>query len=1370
MKRNKNRTETEIFQVGFLKPFLQASDRPFIKQLNWFTGFGKTYTAAVFAIDLFVKADVIPVFIAPLQSLVKGFSDDVQKHNVARDRADEIEALLLERGAGVPVHRLYSRDYHQNDRTFFDAVIKLHDWLVGNAAVFAALERNDRGDAKNSFAARVADMRRKSRVCLESSFHDLAPSDDTYADAHAAYLKSASRALSLADSITRRLVALDVDNRTSNPTALRIMTAPSVADMVRRLQPLQVFLDDPGIIVSTASKSQVQQQVYAYDSKAGKNRWITFESLPEFLKDLNKDDSALGRMVSKRPDSARVVMFVDEEEDSYWYLFDQRKSVVNSEGRNDLNVVITEFFTFLDLRWPISFEKPGADYSLAHKVFFHLERIAAVSQAVWREFELEKTAARAKHLPDARRVEIFRREFENANPALIGKWTDGELLEVLKQLIDRNDVHNQFQRFQEKARVLAGLREYVSTLDPVALGDSYSTYRVLRELVVEKKYFTMSRASYGEVLDQPGQTFFNGESSVMATDFLKRIQLTPDTGDQTIRLVYHEDELPQGAYTLFNYLELVLFIAQVLKVESGDAAITFSKDDLERYSGLARFRRDVRSLFKKKNVEGGFEQDTFDDELLTENFFFSGTKSVVTLEESWRQADEYNLPADVNLTVTITSLRDTPEEDLLQALGRSNGIYLMSATGGLAAASTGAFNTKQLQRMLEAKGGVYGEMTEEELVVVGKRANDYLALREREVAIVDDTAPASGFDVSGGYKGLKQLFHEAIPKKQEVGYLHLNSYKKHEIDGLVASLDKLLATEVRSGLALCQTIRRVQKCLVNLARTEGSGIEQLDNDGHHFVVKPVLPFYRKTGSTDPVTLILYTAERFRKRDSTKTGAVSEADDSGQFNQELVDALNITNHKVLLWTAYGSASRGLDFITTERGEKKDFELFCLLNDPYYTRHTRPGSRGFSMEMFQSYLQVVRDDVEEWPAMSKRDLLYEYSRNRWKRLRKEHFIDITRTVFQALGRGERVPEAKMPKQRIVISAQASQMVHLGVGYVPELAKRASPAQRKALEAIEAHNRVAAVFPNEDMRKTHAADSLKRALLFREYTSQTPKHFRSSPVARQSWPWLFNTRMFMDPEAYRVELGKRGIPSEFIDGTYLQVPGNAELFTKEVSRAGVTESIITDYVDGTDVYDWVGMLAPAGLADKMSPDSQKFMKARHGFPVETAEGLMRLYPQPWFVTEIMKGYIAELEFERFVEDQFRVLPTQLETTGKLLRYLNVEEHPLCADLFQLYDYYLEPTNGNSLVAIDVKNWARITDRLQKDELEAEARNKHERLRALFPDRTVHAVYVNLRGAHKHQVERPPTGSIRFMSLFVCPSDEWVHNDNLVNALLGQ
>lgn len=164
--------------------------------------------------------------------------------------------------------------------------------------------------------------------------------------------------------------------------------------------------------------------------------------------------------------------------------------------------------------------------------------------------------------------------------------------------------------------------------------------------------------------------------------------------------------------------------------------------------------------------------------------------------------------------------------------------------------------------------------------------------------------------------------------------------------------------------------------------------------------------------------------------------------------------------------------------------------------------------------------------------------------------------------------------------------------------------------------------------------------------------------------------------------------------------------------------------------------------------------------------------MFPQPWFVTEIMKGYIAELEFEQYIEAQFGVSAHHLQLGVTQLKYIEIVKHPLYAELYQMYDYYLELGN-DTIAAIDIKNWARSTDRLKREELQAQAIEKHARIRALLPDQVVHAFYVNLYGAHKHAiVNAPSSGSIQFMSLYVSSTNpfgisSWIPNENLANAL---
>ncbi|MFC4789104.1 MULTISPECIES: hypothetical protein [Giesbergeria] len=1365
-------TATSIFLKGFKEPYLRANERPFIKLLNWYTGIGKTYNAAAFGIELFLKCDVIPVFIAPLQSLVTQFSSEVLKHQENRSYADELEEAIRDHGAGIPIYRLYSRDYHVNDRTFFSACLALVKWLERHPYVVNQMERSPKHEGSDkSVRARIQELRVKAASCEQSNFLGMSTADESYEDARAAYIKSAQQARSLADRFVWKLIQLDVQSRPAKRDEDRYMQAPEIAELVYRLHPLQAFLDTPGIIVSTASKAQVAHKVFTVDGKGG-FRQRDWENLPQFLEELNQNDSTLGRLVSRRPDSARVITFVDEEEDSYWYLFDQRKSVVNSGGRNDLNLVISEFFQYFDLKWPMAFERlerDGPRRGLAKKVYEHLEEFAAISKSVEDEFRLEVERTRASFIAPARKVAILREKLEKQFPKTVQWFNDAELLAVLTQLHERNDAHAGFKRFRQKARVLASIRSYVEQIAPRDQGTTYDVFVKIHDLVANKKFFTMSRSTYGEVLDQPGQTFFTESASVMDTEFLRQVQLTKDTAEQTIRLQYHDGKTPDGAYTLYDYLRLVVFMARVLAVTSGEEAIEMSKVDQKRYPSLDEFRSDVRRLFNGQTTSEGLETEVSDKELLTDSFLFEHTKSVVTLEESRNQAEEYNKEADVCLTLTITSLRATPEEDIVRALGRTNGVYLMSATGGLDSASSGAFNTKHLRRYLEERGGLFSQMSDDELAVVGAKAVEFLNKRDREVVILNDDEPASTFEVSTAFKGLYQQFDEARPKKGDFGYAQLNRHKRHELQGLVASLDKLMATSIRSGLVLCQTTEHVKKCLQRMANSSLGLVEHMDNTGDHFIIKPgAMPTYNGYSQKEDIHIVLYSAERFRKKDRSKTGAVDLEDDKGQFSKELEDALDISRKKILLWSAYASASRGINFLTKQHGTERDFELFCLLNDPYYTRHTRPSASGFSMEMFQSFAQVLRDEPG-WAAMSKGELLFEYSRNRWKRLRKEHVIDITRTVFQALGRGERRPSVQMPKQHLYISSEAARMVHLGLRHAPELRKRASPAQRAVLAQLSLHHQKTHVFEMPEEREQHHVQSLEKAIAFREFTGSMPGRFRTDESTRRMWELLFRSTMFTDPVKYMDDLRAAGVPDAYLNGCFVEVPMGADVYTLQFTMAIRSDLVVTDAEDGTEAYDWTSMVVPESLISRLTESTRKLLKEWRGFRLP--DRTKRLLPQPWFVTEIMKGYIAELEFEQYVGDQFAVWAHELPLEGGPVTYVKPEMHPLYAELYQLYDYYLQP-EPDVWVAVDLKNWTRNTDSLKKDQLLKQAQTKHAKLQALLPGVNVHALYVNLQGAHKFGGILPAKGTIRFMSMYVRNTGDpgWMPNANLRDAILGK
>jgi hypothetical protein len=1366
------RTLGEVYQLAFLSALKEAGDKPFLKCINWFTGVGKTHSAALFSLELLLQHRIIPVFLAPLQSLVTGFADEIRKHQTSNKLADDIADVLLTRGSPVPVYRLYSVDYHMNNVRFFESTLLLLDWLEQHTLVRESLredhEKGPRNNKKKSFDGLMADVRSKANYCKTSNFLHMSPFADDYDIQRELYRRAARAVVGIATRITRKAIMLEIASRERGPTPHRLLEAPVVSEMVKLLFPLQAFLDRPGIIVSTASKFSTAQEVFIVSDKKVGVVSVPYENVFHFIHEINQEDSPVGSIIFPGHRSVRTITFIDEEEDSYWFLFEQHKSVVNPEGRNDLNEVISEFVKYFDLVWPSSFEK-GTNWTLAKKVYYYLGDIAAISSGVWSDFDAERAATSADYLPDVRRLQILRAAFEAYKKDVADLFTDAELREILTELLDNNDSETGFERFKEKARVLSQLREFIKEIPRREKDDDYITFRRVRDLIFDKKYFEMSRVSFGEMLDQPGQTFFNQSANIMVTDFFKHTELLNNTGNQTVRLHYHENDVPATAFTLLHYMKFVLFIARIMDKRGSDQIRMPRIDIDDRYINLDKFRKDVHILFKARNTLDGLNDEINDDELITDEFIYSGTKSVVTLDEAWRQAEEYNYAKNICLTASVTSLRDTPEQDIRYLLARNNGIFLMSATGGLQGTSSGAFNMAHLKKCVEDAEGCFFPMSDIELTVARKRAHEWLDKRERRVQVVDFGFRAHHFPTSEGYSGLSTQFADAL--LQAAGsFTNINVHKEREIEGLVCSLDRLLTTNLRSGLCLCISVAWMRRCLRKLAE-KWSFVKQMDATGHHFVIQPQgLPYYRKQGAHEDIVIILYQSERFRLISQTETGVAPNEDDPGQFSQELYDALKTKDHKVLLWTAYGSAGRGVNFVVDYTDKIQDFELVYLINAPFYTRHTRPSSRGFSMESLQSLVQTLRDKNGQPLAMTRADLLYEFSRNRWKIMEVEHIIDVVRTLFQALGRVERRPNERIDFQEIYVDADVAKYIYLGAKFSPGLRERASPSQISVLRQIDVHNEQTALFQLDVERRDHEANSLALASEFARYTSILPSKFRSSEQARINWGKLFDLKMFSNPVAYMKLLQRHKIPEEVIRTFFLQVPAASLLYTKEAQSLGWSARIITDYKDGRDLYHWASSLGPSSLLQQLDKFRTINRHAR-GFAVKENPGYI-LVPQPWFVRDIMKGYLAEIVFEDFVRERFG-FDAANGVHPRPVTFIDPVGHPLESEIYQLYDYYLQ-TSNDVIVAVDIKNWTRATDQLKKEELEISARKKHKQLRHLFPRKTIHAIYINLHGAHKYRVISPSSGSIRFMSLYVKsgtkPDSLWIPNTNLMDAILAR
>lgn len=1382
----------DIYWLAFEAAFRDAGQSAFCKFVNWFTGFGKTHAAAAFALELFTKHGVYPIFLAPLQSLVSGFEEKLKKNIAGASAMNDMETALSRQRADVPVYRFYSNDYHINDKHFFVQAQTLYDWLMLHPDVFRELEKDHDRKSRpkgKSFRSALAEAGVKARQCADSGFLLVPRYADDYEDQKKIYVERAQAVLGMAQRIVKKAIRMTIESRHRagshplsylNPSRNRSGSSNIVLDMMRKLFPIQAFLEKPGIIISTASKFAMEQQFIYWDDENKMCRQRNYDDVFQFIYELNQPNNIIGHIVQPKLGTLRAVTFIDEEEDSYWYLFDQHKSKINSEGKNDLNWVMNEWLRYFDISWPRQFEK-GNDRTLAIKLYLNLSVFPRVAPKLWDKLAAERAMTDCTFVPEERQVALFREALDQADSEVSTLFSDRDLRELMHELIETHQSDRGYERFREKASVLAALREAINASGIRGEDESeYAAFRRVYTLLAGKKYFEMSRVSFGEWREQPGQTFFDGAAYVMDTELFQRTQLSSHTGNQTIKLKLHETgRMPKRAFTLEHYLKIIILIAKIMRQPSIRMAV---EDQKTYYTHLAKFRTEIRKLFKSRNMipsSAERDQDLDDAEEewsaepedmslpVTDEFIYASLKSIVGLEESRHQADEYNKEKNVSLTVTISNLRDTPEEDLRLLISRNNGVYLLSATGGLQSAASGAFHTFWIKKCLDDAGGHLYPMTQDELQSVRKHVCEWIGKRDRRVRIFNQQMVRRTFPTSPGFPGLEHQFLSALSGKMRPGKRY-SAHKQDEISGLVCTLDRMLSTPIRSGMSLCINVQWMRHCLMALCETQPF-IRQLDHSGNIFAINPsCLPAYAHMPHQDEIHIVIYEAERFRKLNPLQTGIAPQSDDLGEFSMELYEALDITSHRLLLWSAYGSASRGVNFITTNHGVKKDFELVMLVNAPYFTRHTRPSAQGMVIEAFQSMVQRMRHDRGHPLTENRNDLLRAYACNRDKLLAQEHIIEVTRTLFQALGRVEREPEALMPLQEIYIHTEVAKYIHLATKYAPELAARASPSQSTVLTAIEIDNIQSALFSTDDERQRHEWKSLSMACSFSKWTEALPKQFRSSAAARSTWEGIFDRKMFTNPHAYLKKLRRLNVPAEIISSLYLRVPINALLYTKQASKAGEQQLIITDFKDGADLYDWTTLLGPSSLLRTLLA-AKAIMKHTMGFP--DSDPAYVNVPQPWFARDIMRGFLAECLFADFTQEHLGITTTAC--ANSVATFLQIRGHPKESELYQLYDFYLEP-DGGTLVGIDIKNWSRHADQALTPQLQENALRKHASLRTVYRGKRIHAIYINLCGAYKYLVDDPPGGFIKYMSLYV-PDGEgaahgWIANTNLIDALLGK
>lgn len=1370
--------------------------RPVIKGVYEPTGSGKTHSAVRFAIDAYLAPDsTIPIYIAPIKRLVEDFEGAL---------ADALEQRGL---IDIPVYRLYARSDFAKDDSLLGEVISFcreaRKVLIGNNLIDdpAILPQPDSS----------TDQQRKKRTSEQWinqvdtavqqywRWRDLAKINPLEAVLSEQMSDAMNRIWSGLSALCTEIIRCEVmSNYTSG-----YIERPALRLILLKLMPINLFIHKPGIIVATASKFVAQaREVQKRTSKIGVTKAITrtYDSFFEWASCRNE----------------RFCLFIDEEEEAYSYIFNaQKKKLTNRDV--DLHRVVYAFFHHFDLGSLSNYADSEGD-SFARKFFDSTSQI--VNQLKDIKIVIESGGSIYEKIDGLKKI------------TSLTAFSNAQLKLLVQDFFGKSDVQNDYKNLKQKLLILEKIKKFIIDVHKpwpkeTNVEAPFDVYRRLQNVFQDKKQILAGPQVIKDLRTELEYLFFNEQLELVDHSVLEQVRVVPSIAHRNLELVTANELLQEApakqkaSFSLGEFLRFIMMMTQTL------FRTPITIQDADKFSRISDHQSEVLCLYRQKIGLWGIDSSGFpmgsvpaDDPLLTEISVFHQSKFAMSIVEDVGRKTEYSTNLRI-ISMAATVLRKTPE-DLLSIFLRTgkleaeydsrpgNIAYLMSATGGMKGCWSG-FNLPYLSRQLALSGSELLGPTSHEMQFM-QSFRSYRGAK-RNIRVYDfDADPArliEGLRPGELYIKLEKEFENDL---QGEGRFENNPYKRDEIRYIAALISRLACGQERSAMAFTQTVETLKRILNRMA-VRGMGVKSFNQTSGLYTFDPSV-FGIKS---DPIRIITYTASFGKdtlKLVDDRVRVLTEIDGTDEDDDQSVlsSLLDETNYKVLFVSSFRSAARGLNLTlkyacqnsSLESGQqsdrKKDFDILMLAMSPYYDGLYRsPDDAETLIERLQAMLQHLYLN-NTLGMYHYRDLPQAIADGREEAFHPEYYRNIAREIIQAIGRAERV-DGGLATQHIFLNREVIYELVQFYKMEPEFSNRLSVANHAVYLYTEALKQQTTLFQTEKEWGNYVKQEIIKADSFLAVSASLYRGFRSR-VKRETWERIRNPLMFINPEdyLYSLEQTPAGMPDDrwksFVSYAF-QPRNRIELYLISVDKA-VAAMPDADRMLGEDVMDAVGgRLAYLSLVTDLyhagrqayKPEQNLIPPALRHCPEfkaavqKTGINLETLFidwlPRPQFFIDYVKGYFAELIF------------TNLMLNRSWVKTIDVVNHPNVRDIYEKFDVFIEgPTQ---ILAIDLKNWGRRTDRLVGRKLRQAASAKTKTVEAFLHipinaqrtairrakiveqklgPKTVVPIYLNLSGTRCSGQEILDDRIIPFFNLFVAEYDangyvQYVLNQNFINLI---
>lgn len=711
--------------------------------------------------------------------------------------------------------------------------------------------------------------------------------------------------------------------------------------------------------------------------------------------------------------------------------------------------------------------------------------------------------------------------------------------------------------------------------------------------------------------------------------------------------------------------------------------------DANQYRDLFDYIYKFQGRFSQSLPEKSIDIDAF----VTDLHVYASTKSKTDLHQAPMAQHQSMHTQAININVLQTM--GSPELELTKWLNAGHTVVLSSATVGLPGVYCGTYNVSYIVHNVQEKRTlVQSRLSEEGQKALAELHDLYNQQHTVITTIINESEP------SMDSTDWVDIWMAGLSERGLLDRVRNNAYTTRTRNNAVRMLGEFIWQRSNSGLIMQLTNKDIQPFVNALVLQLPNAVEQTANlentyriDVHELCRWLLLD---PTGLPSTIRIALYD-RAWRDQFEHRSQIIQEA-----------DVFETQDTPLLLFSAFGSADRGINFAFTHQRRLIDLDFLALACDPYYGGNLLKDEEDLNEILrWQEFLKITASQEQPGTVL---DAALAYPSDSFHALAPVVSEKNVQTVIQVIGRAYRYGTSGTTRVYLTAESAAS---------LRDVYHRWNLEERGSHVLKQMHTALVQIQPSA-WTKTPKTPTIEeycqvQFLLAKKIDTTVQRAIANmrqggdrAKILHTAWERLRRVSLYEKNfqshfTTIEKDLAVLGLPSPF-----LHVPQGDLVYAAKMGQ----ETYLTDATDPNATkrpYRWQQFLAQDGILSSLA----KSWRHPNRFPQSDTD----VYIQPWFVQRFIRGVLGEYLVLNYAAKTMAELnasmPDMPWVTLPSLKNLALNEKDEHA-LIEMADLFFYNAATKQLLAIDAKYWGVEQDRRKGPAIIADAKRKQKKLQA--------------------------------------------------------